>query len=415
MSATTKKMMKYFRRAIIDYNMITDETPIMVGLSGGKDSIALLYLLSQFLPSSKYKYRLAAGHIGLGFETPEDIEKLKAFCQQLNVEFFYEPTDISKVVFEIREESNPCSLCAKMRRGALNNLAKKHGFDKVALGHHLDDVVETLMLNMCFEGRVDSFKPVTYLSNQKITVIRPMIYIQEQTVKTFAKQEILPLVPSCCPANGKTKREDMKDIISNISEFCPQARYRMLRALQNVEGNEWQTQKKPKINTNDKKKRPILISRCFLGIPCRYNGEAKANSQIVEFLKDKQEGVDYITVCPETTGGLPIPRSPGEIENGDFRGVWDGTAKVIGKNGEDYTAAFIEGAKKTLQIAQENKVKIALLKERSPSCGSLQIYDGTFSGQKVNGMGITASLLKQNKIKIYSEGNFQEFLKYIKK
>ena len=234
MSATTSKMMKYFRRAAIDYNMIADEMPIMVGLSGGKDSLALLYLLSKFLPSSKYKYRLGAGHIGLGFETPEDVQKLKDYCQSLGVEFFYEPTDISKVVFEIREESNPCSLCAKMRRGALNSLAKKNGFPKVALGHHLDDVVETLMLNMCFEGRVDSFKPVTYLSNQEVTVIRPMVYIQEQTIRTFAAQEQLPIVPSCCPANGKTKREDMKDIISEISQFCPQARYRMLRALQNV-------------------------------------------------------------------------------------------------------------------------------------------------------------------------------------
>ncbi len=234
MSATTSKMMKYFRRAVIDYNMIADESPIMVGLSGGKDSLALLYLLSKFLPASKYKYRLGAGHIGLGFETPADMQKLRNYCESLGVEFFYEPTDISKVVFEIREEANPCSLCAKMRRGALNSLAKKHGFTKVALGHHLDDVVETLMLNMCFEGRVDSFKPVTYLSNQEITVIRPLVYIQEQTIRTFAAQEQPPIVPSCCPANGKTKREDMKDIISAISNFCPQARYRMLRALHNV-------------------------------------------------------------------------------------------------------------------------------------------------------------------------------------
>lgn len=415
MSATTSKMMKYFRRAAIDYNMIADEMPIMVGLSGGKDSLALLYLLSKFLPSSKYKYRLGAGHIGLGFETPEDVQKLKDYCQSLGVEFFYEPTDISKVVFEIREESNPCSLCAKMRRGALNSLAKKNGFPKVALGHHLDDVVETLMLNMCFEGRVDSFKPVTYLSNQEVTVIRPMVYIQEQTIRTFAAQEQLPIVPSCCPANGKTKREDMKDIISEISQFCPQARYRMLRALQNVPENDWLTKRKPKVNTNPAQSRPILVSRCLMGVPCRYNGETKGDERVIDFLQNLTEGKDYITVCPESEGGLTIPRSPGEIENGDAAAVLAGTAKVIGKNGEDYTEHFLCGAEKTLQTAMDNDVKIALLKERSPSCGSHQIYDGSFSGRKVNGMGVCAQLLKNHKIKVYSEGNFNDFLKYMKK
>lgn len=415
MSATTGKMMKYFRKAAIDYNMIADEKAIMVGLSGGKDSLALLYLLSKFLPSSKYKYRLGAGHVGLGFETEEDIDKLRKYCQSLDVEFFYEPTDISKVVFEIREETNPCSLCAKMRRGALNSLAKNNGFDKVALGHHLDDVIETLMLNMCFEGRVDSFKPVTYLSNQDVTVIRPMIYIQEQTIRTFTNQEDLPIIPSCCPANGKTKREDMKDIVTAISEFCPQSRYRMLRALQNVPGNEWCTQKKPKINTNPAKNRPILVSGCLMGKPCRYNGETKPEEKVIEFFKDKTEGKDYILVCPEMAGDLSIPRSPGEIENGDSQGVLEGAGKVIGKMGEDYTEAFVKGANKVLQTALENDVKIALLKERSPSCGSHQIYDGTFSGTKVNGMGVCARLLKNNKIRVFSEGNFNDFIKLMQK
>ena len=415
MSATTNKMMKYFRRAVIDYSMIADEKAIMVGLSGGKDSLALVYLLSKFLPNSKYKYRLAAGHIGLGHETPEEVETLRSYCQNLGVEFFYEPTDISKVVFEIREETNPCSLCAKMRRGALNSMAKRNGFDKIALGHHLDDVVETLMLNMCFEGRVDSFKPVTYLSNQDVTVIRPLIYIQEQTIRTFAAQEKLPVVASCCPANGKTKREDMKSTITAVSEFCPQARYRMLRALQNVSENEWCTQKKAKINTNPAKTRPILISRCLLGEPCRYNGEAKADERVLEFLKDKTEGKDYFAVCPEVSGGLPIPRSPGEIDGGSAKAVWDGDGKVIGKNGEDYTEAFIKGAEEVLAKAEETGAGIALLKERSPSCGSHQVYDGTFSGKKVNGTGVCAYLLKKHKIRVFSEGNFNDFLKYMNK
>ena len=410
MSATTKKLMKYFRKAIIDYSMITDETPIMVGLSGGKDSLALLYLLSHFLPASKYKYRLAAGHIGLGFETAEDVEKLRAYCHALDVEFFYEPTDISKVVFDIRQETNPCSLCAKMRRGALNSLAKKHGYHKIALGHHLDDVVETLMLNMCFEGRVDSFKPVTYLSNQQITVIRPLIYIQEQTIRTFAAQEPLPIVPSCCPANGKTKREDMKELISDLSRFCPQARYRMLRALQNVPENEWRTQKKAKINTNLKEQPPLLVSRCLLGEACRYNGEAKGNEAVIRLLADRRPGVDYLPICPECAGGLPIPRSPGEIEQGRTAEVLNGTARIIGKQGEDYTAAFRRGAEIVLETALRHHCRFALLKENSPSCGSRQIYDGSFSGKKINGMGLCAYLLKQHHIKVYSEKNMEELL-----
>ncbi len=250
MSATSKKIMKYFRKAVIDYRMIENEEGIMVGLSGGKDSLTLLAMLKEFLVSSKYKYKLAAGHIGLGF--PNDIPALERYCQSLDVPFYYEDTNISQVVFEIREETNPCSLCAKMRRGALNNLAKQRGFQKIALGHHLDDVIETLLLNMCFEGRVDSFKPKTWLSNQEVTVIRPMIYVQERTIATYARQEALPIVASCCPANGRTKRQDMKEILTEISQFCPQAKDRMLRALQHVEGNEWMTGRRLKVGSNNK-------------------------------------------------------------------------------------------------------------------------------------------------------------------
>ena len=244
MSATAKKIMKYTRKAIIDYQMIDNADGIMVGLSGGKDSLTLLAMLKEFLISSKYKFPLAAGHIGLGF--PTETEKLEQFCQQLDIPFYQEETNISEIVFDIRQESNPCSLCAKMRRGALNSLAKKHGYPKVALGHHLDDVLETLLLNMCFEGRVDSFKPVTFLSKQEITVIRPLIYVQERTIATYTRQEQLPVIQSCCPANGNTKREEMKQIIQELMVVSPHAKERMLRALQHVEGNEWQTQKRKK-------------------------------------------------------------------------------------------------------------------------------------------------------------------------
>jgi len=251
MTATRKKIMRQFRQAVIDYQMLADDRPIMVGVSGGKDSLTLLTMLKDFLPISKYKYQLAAGYIGLGFETEEDLAKIRAFCDSLEVPLFYEPTEISTIVFDIRKEQSPCSLCAKMRRGALNGMAAKHGFPKVALGHHLDDVIETLLLNMSFTGNVDCFKPVTELTRQGVTVIRPLIYVQEQTIRTFVRQEGFEMVPSCCPADTNTKREEMKHLVDELVKVSPRARQLMLRALQNVQGNAWMTDHRQNKTTNE--------------------------------------------------------------------------------------------------------------------------------------------------------------------
>lgn len=248
MTAAESKIMKYMRKAIIDYSMVDNDHGIMVGLSGGKDSLTLLKMLKTFLRSSKYKFPLAAGHVDLGFDG--DLPALQRFCDELEVPLFVEKTEISQVVFEHRQEQNPCSLCANMRRGALNNLARNNGYPKVALGHHLDDVAETVLMNMCFNARVDCFKPVTYLTKAEITVIRPLIYVDERSIKTFTRQAELPIVDSCCPANGRTKREDMKDTLTDITKFSPIAKERILASLQNLEGNEWHTTKKKKVNTN---------------------------------------------------------------------------------------------------------------------------------------------------------------------
>lgn len=229
------------RKAIIDYNMINNEEGIMVGLSGGKDSLTLLKILADFKRRSKYKYPLAAGHIDLG--NADNLDDLQKFCDDLGVPLFIEKTNIMEVVFDIREEKSPCSLCAKMRRGALNSLAKSKGYNKVALGHHLDDVIETLFLNMCFEGRIDSFKPVTWLSNQEITVIRPFIYVEEEHIIKFANKENLPIIKSCCPANGNTKREEMKNIVKDINKISPGARQRIIRSLKNMEISQWTSEK----------------------------------------------------------------------------------------------------------------------------------------------------------------------------
>ena len=238
------KIMKNSRKAIIDYHMIADEGGIMVGLSGGKDSLTLLRVLKDFLKSSKYKFPLAAGHVSLGYD--DDLPKMAAYCAELGVPFYYESTHIMEIVFDIRKETNPCSLCAKMRRGALNALAKKHGYAKVALAHHLDDVVETLLLNMCFEGRLDSFKPVTWLSNQELWVIRPLIYVAESDIKQHSIKSALPIINSCCPANGKTKREDMKHIIAEMAKLNPRVREQALRALQHNGKPEWEIPPKRK-------------------------------------------------------------------------------------------------------------------------------------------------------------------------
>ncbi len=248
MSAAEKKIMKYFRRAVIDYDLLGSPEGVMVGLSGGKDSLTLLCMLKLFLRCSKYKYPLAAGYVDLGFGA--DIEPLQNFCRQLEVPLFVEKTAISQIVFEYRQEQNPCSLCANMRRGALNTLAVREGFNKVALGHHLDDVAETVLLNMCFNARVDCFKPKTWLSGRQITVIRPLVYVDERTIATYARQQELPVINSCCPANGRTKRQDMKEALQRIQGFAPIAKSRILAALQNLEGNEWHTQLRQRPNTN---------------------------------------------------------------------------------------------------------------------------------------------------------------------
>lgn len=232
------EIMKRFKKAVVKHNLIADQKNIMVGLSGGKDSAALLLALKKFQAISKYKYQLAAGHIELGFPD-QDISPLAEYCKSLDIPFFVESTKIGPIVFEARKESNPCSLCAKMRRGALNNLAKNNGYDKVALGHHQDDVLETLLLKTFFEGKLASFNPYTYLDRRDLVVIRPFIYVPESQLAYLAKKEGLPVIDSCCPANGHTKRQDMKNILGQISALSPGAKDRAISALERQFGSFW--------------------------------------------------------------------------------------------------------------------------------------------------------------------------------
>ena len=233
-----KHLLSYVRRAVDDYSMIEEGDRIAVGVSGGKDSLTLLAALAGLRRFYPKKFELIAITEDMGFEG-SDWSAVSAFCEKLGVEYHIEKTDIAKIVFDIRKESSPCSLCAKMRRGALNGSAKKFGCNKVALGHHYDDVVETFMLNLFFEGRIGCFRPVTYLSRMDVTVIRPMIYMPEKDVRAYAAAAELPVTKSLCPADGNTQREEMKQLLQELDKTNKGLKYRVFGAIQRGEIDGW--------------------------------------------------------------------------------------------------------------------------------------------------------------------------------
>ncbi len=227
---TTRQMLSSLRRGITQYKLIKDGDKIAVGVSGGKDSVTLLKLLAEYKRFSPEKFDLIAISVDLNFEDNKtDFTPIKQLCDSLGVEYFVEKTDIGKIVFDIRKETNPCALCSKMRKGALNNLAKEKGCNKVALGHHADDLIDTLLLSLFYEGRLSTFAPKSYLDKIGLTMIRPLIFTKEIDVVSYSKN--LPIVKSCCPANKLTKREQVKNIVSNISKDIPNVRDMMFTAL----------------------------------------------------------------------------------------------------------------------------------------------------------------------------------------
>ncbi len=229
-----KRVLSYVRRGVDDYNMIEEGDRIAVGVSAGKDSLTLLCAMADLRRFYPKKFELCAVTVDMGFDGV-DFSAIKALCDELGVEYHIVPTQISKVIFDVRKEKNPCSLCAKMRRGALYGYARDIGFNKVALGHHFDDVVETFMLNLFYEGRLGCFQPVTYLSNTGITLIRPMIYMPEKDVRYFASKSDLPVVKSPCPADGNTEREKMKKLLATLERENKGLRYRIFGAIQRGE------------------------------------------------------------------------------------------------------------------------------------------------------------------------------------
>lgn len=227
-----KKVLGCIRRACEDFHLIEDGDIVAVGVSGGKDSLLLLYALSLYRKFAPQRFELKGLTLTMGLE-PFDTSKVAALCEKLGVEYIVRPTEIGRIIFEERHEKNPCSLCAKMRRGALNDLAKECGCNKVALGHHRDDALETLLLCLLHEGRIHTFHPRSYLSKADLTVIRPMVYLPEKHIIHVAREMQLPIIPSPCPANGATEREEMKYLLDSLCKLYPNAREMMLSALQN--------------------------------------------------------------------------------------------------------------------------------------------------------------------------------------
>ena len=233
---TTQQLLSPFRRAIENFKMISDGDKIAVGLSGGKDSVTLLTLLAAMKRFYPKPFELIAITVDLGYEYDKrQTEALSKYCEDLGVRLITEKTDIGTILFDIRKETNPCSLCSKLRRGALNTVAKKEGCTKLALGHHADDLVETLFLSMIYEGRFSTFEPVTYLSKADITLIRPMLYIEERDIIAFSKD--LPTVFNPCPADKHTRRQYVKDLIASIKADVPFAKDRILSAIYHPERN----------------------------------------------------------------------------------------------------------------------------------------------------------------------------------
>ena len=229
-----KEILGCIRRADQDFGMIKAGDKVAVGVSGGKDSLLLLYAMALYRKFCPEPFELEALTLTMGME-PFDVIGIRELCERLEVPYIVRETEIGKVIFEERKEKNPCSLCAKMRRGALNELCVERGVNKLALGHHRDDAEETLLLSLFYEGRIHTFQPVTYLSRTGITQIRPMLYVSEKDIIHHARVLNLPIVKSPCPADGYTKRQDMKELLDYICRKIPNAREQMLSALRNKE------------------------------------------------------------------------------------------------------------------------------------------------------------------------------------
>ncbi len=225
-----QRLLSFTRKAVDEYDMIQEGDHIAVGISGGKDSLTLLHALHGLKRFYPRKFELSAVTVDLGFED-FDLSPVQDLCRDLGVPYNIVPSDIYNILFHIRRETNPCSLCAKMRKGALNQEVKKMGCNKVAYAHHKDDIIETMLLSLIFEGRFHSFSPKTYLDRMDLTVIRPLMFVDEANVIGFKNKYRLPVVKSKCPVDGYTKRQYAKELLHQLNREHPGTRERMFHAI----------------------------------------------------------------------------------------------------------------------------------------------------------------------------------------
>lgn len=235
-----RRILSHTRAAIDDYNMIKDGDRIAVGVSGGKDSLMLLKSLCELRRFYSAKFQVVAITLDMRFGNKDgDFSEIQQMCNDYGVEYIIKPTDLYEIIFNIRKEPNPCSLCARMRRGILHEAAKEAGCNKIALGHHLDDAAETFLMNLLVESRIGCFAPVTYLSRRDLTMIRPLIYVREREVTAAAERLCLPVVKSGCPANENTKREEIKKLIDELSSRYGDVPERIIGAMQRGGIDRW--------------------------------------------------------------------------------------------------------------------------------------------------------------------------------
>ena len=233
-----KKILSLLRRCVEDYDMIQDGDRVAVGVSGGKDSLILLASLARLSRFYPKKFTVEAFTVDMGIEGM-DLSPIQSFCDELGVPCHIIPTQINKVIFETRKEKNPCALCAKMRKGSLHEAILAEGFHKVALGHHYDDAVETFFLSLFYEGRLSCFHPVTYLDRADVTQIRPLLYVSESMVRDATKRLDLPVVHNPCPADGNTKRQEVKDLIAELEERYPKLKEYVFSSMQRLPLPNW--------------------------------------------------------------------------------------------------------------------------------------------------------------------------------
>ena len=233
-----QQLLSRVRKAVDDYHMIKDGDKIAIGISGGKDSLTLLEALNSLKYFYPHKFEICAITVDLGFQNV-NLSEIVQLCSQKSIEYKIVPTEISKIIFEDRKETNPCSLCAKMRKGALNTVAKELNCNKIAYAHHKDDIVETMMMSLLFEGRFHTFAPVTYLDRMDLTVIRPLAYLNEADIIGFVNKNNIPVVKSACPADGNTKRQYVKDLLKQLNQDTPGVKNRMFTAIQSSDLQGW--------------------------------------------------------------------------------------------------------------------------------------------------------------------------------